>query len=114
MFFSRILLLLLVTHTHAAPLGPQIEQRELHNEAKMHHRFAAWAESHGWHHDAPHHEQNREHHVEHDDNMLSAAPALFAASGEEASPRGDKAACHMSYIQCISLYIREATLHTAA
>ena len=50
---TRFLLLLLVTHTHAAPLHPQIEQRELHNEAKVgvHHRFAAWAESHGWHHD---------------------------------------------------------------
>eukprot|EP00665_Eupelagonemidae_sp_cell47_P001612 gene1612-6910_t len=44
----RILLLLLVTHTHAAPLDPQIEQRELHNKAHVDHFCAAWAESHGW------------------------------------------------------------------
>ena len=49
LFFMRSsCLLLLVAHTHAAPLDPQIEQRELHNEATVHHRFAAWAASHGW------------------------------------------------------------------
>jgi hypothetical protein len=70
---KRFLLLLLVTHTRAAPLEPQ-EQRELHNEA--HHRFAAWAESHGWHQDGPHHEQKSN--GERDDNMLSAASFLTA------------------------------------
>ena len=78
---TRFLLLLLVTHTRAAPLDPQVEQRELHNEAKvLHHRFAAWAESHGWHQDGPHHEQKSEHNDvdERDDNMLSAASFLTA------------------------------------
>jgi hypothetical protein len=81
---TRFLLLLLVTHTHAAPLDPQVEQRELHNEAKVHHRFAAWAESHGWHHDGPHHEQKSEHNDvdERDDNMLSAVPFLTATRTE--------------------------------
>ena len=81
---TRFLLLLLVTHTRAAPLDPQVEQRELHNEAKVHHRFAAWAESHGWHQDGPHHEQKSEHNDvdERDDNMLSAAPLLAATQTE--------------------------------
>ena len=77
-----ILLLLLVTHTRAAPLDPQVEQRELHNEAKVHHRFAAWAESHGWHQDGPHHEQKNEHNDEREDNMLSAASFLTATQTE--------------------------------
>ena len=77
----RFLLLLLVTHTRAAPLDPQVEQRELHNEAKAHHRFAAWAESHGWHQDGPHHEQKSEHKDERDDTMLSAASFLTATLG---------------------------------
>jgi hypothetical protein len=79
-----ILLLLLVTHTRAAPLDPQVEQRELHNEAEVHHRFAAWAESHGWHQDGPHHEQKSEHNDvdERDDNMLSAASFLTATQTE--------------------------------
>ena len=81
---TRFLLLLLVTHTRAAPLDPQVEQRELHNEAKAHHRFAAWAESHGWHQDGPHHEQKSEHNDvdERDDNMLSAASFLTATQTE--------------------------------
>ena len=78
---TRFLLLLLVTHTRAAPLDPQVEQRELHNEAKAHHhRFAAWAESHGWHQDG--HEQKSEHNGEGGDNMLSAAPLLAATQTE--------------------------------
>ena len=86
----RFLLLLLVTHTRAAPLDPQVEQRELHNEAKAHHhRFAAWAESHGWHQDGPHHEQKSEHKDvdERDDNMLSAAPLLTAPQAEQSCGR---------------------------
>ena len=78
---TRFLLLLLVTHTRAAPLDPQVEQRELHNEAKAHHRFAAWAESHGWHQDG--HEQKSEHNDEGGDNMLSAAPLLAATQTEK-------------------------------
>ena len=80
---TRFLLLLLVTHTRAAPLDPQVEQRELHNEAKAHHhRFAAWAESHGWHQDG--HEQKSEHsNDEGGDNMLSAAPLLTAPQAEQ-------------------------------
>ena len=79
----RFLLLLLVTHTRAAPLDPQVEQRELHNkgEAKAHHRFAAWAESHGWHQDG--HEQKSEPNDEGGDNMLSAAPLLTAPQAEQ-------------------------------
>ena len=79
---TRFLLLLLVTHTRAAPLDPQVEQRELHNEAKPHHRFAAWAESHGWHQDGSHHEQKSEHKDERDDTMLSAASFLTATRTE--------------------------------
>ena len=78
---TRFLLLLLVTHTRAAPLDPQVEQRELHNEAKAHHRFAAWAESHGWHQDG--HEQKSEPNDEGGDNMLSAAPLLTAPQAEQ-------------------------------
>jgi len=82
----RFLLLLLVTHTRAAPLDPQVEQRELHNEAKPHHRFAAWAESHGWHQDG--HEQKIEHsNDEGGDNMLSAAPLLTAPQAEQSCGR---------------------------
>jgi len=77
----RFLLLLLVTHTRAAPLDPQVEQRELHNEAKTHHRFAAWAESHGWHQDG--HEKKSERNDEGGDNMLSAASLLTAPQAEQ-------------------------------
>ena len=78
---TRFLLLLLVTHTRAAPLDPQVEQRELHNEAKAHHhRFAAWAESHGWHQDGLHHENDDN--DEREDNMLSAASFLTATRTE--------------------------------
>ena len=85
---TRFLLLLLVTHTRAAPLDPQVEQRELHSEAKAHHRFAAWAESHGWHQDGPHHEQKSEHNDERGDNMPSAAPLLTATQTDELSCLG--------------------------
>ena len=82
---TRFLLLLLVTHTRAAPLDPQVEQRELHNEAEVHHRFAAWAESHGWHQDGPHHEQKSEHNDEREDNSMPSyrgAPFLTATQTE--------------------------------
>jgi hypothetical protein len=84
---TRILLLLLVAHTRAAPLDPQVEQRELHNEAKVHHRFAAWAESHGWHQDGPHHEQKSEHNDEGDDNM--SADTFLTATQTEPSCGGN-------------------------
>ena len=82
---TRFLLLLLVTHTHAAPLDPQVEQRELHNAAKVHHRFAAWAESHGWHKDGPHHEQKSEHKAEHDNMPSARAIVPYAELTELAS-----------------------------
>ena len=89
---TRFLLLLLVTHTRAAPLDPQVEQRELHNEAKAHHhRFAAWAESHGWHQDG--HEQKSEHNDEGGDNMLSAAPLLTATQTEQSCGEGFERVC---------------------
>jgi hypothetical protein len=92
----RILLLLLVTHTHAAPLDPQVEQRELHNEAKVHHRFAAWAESHGWHQDGPHHEQKSEHKAE-----LTELASTGSASWPQLASTGS-ASCNWPCVSCDS------------